>query len=422
MRKLFFIIAVFCLMVAGCRHSKDYSTPEEREAMEKWTELEDSFNNTSFSEKDSYLMEMFSLKMQWNYSRYLEPRFDSLVWAFLQDERTFYHEFISHPPKWFVSTSPDGKVRMYSYEQTGGTAKTGRTIYQYIDKLGHLQLKELTFDKPDDGGMITPIFKTIQRVDNGYMLYGGTITGSQDYHETNRLIHDTCFAEGLKDNMENESFTVVYRQPVNGYKVKAVAKLSPSDVDIISADLTFTKDGKSFTLHTQCFGDTVFSKGRLDYHEENPEIFRRLRFKTIEADYHEYKEKGSQMPMYTPFFFRDLDFDGVKELVIVHHSMGVRYHDGYDVYRIVEGEPFLINHHPYNDNVEDWGFGMTDYPEFDFNKKTISCPYPEGEIKYDGCSIYGVSKKQKDTVTVNGRKHLFNHMEVIKEIKYNHDE
>ena len=88
----------------------------------------------------------------------------------------------------------------------------------------------------------------------------------------------------------------------------------------------------------------------------------------------------------------------------------------------MEGEPFLINYPPYNDNVEDWGFGLTDYPEFDLKKKTISCPYPEGEIKYDGCTIYGVGKKQKDTVTVNGRKHLFNHMEVIKEIKYNHDE
>ena len=153
--------------------------------------------------------------------------------------------------------------------------------------------------------------------------------------------------------------------------------------------------------------------------EENTKIFRILRFKTIQADYHEYKEKGSLMPMYTPFFFRDMDFDGVKELVIVHHSMGVRYHDGYDVYRIVEGEPFLINHPPYNDNVEDWGFGMTDYPEFDFNKKTISCPYPEGEIKYDGCTIYGVSKKQRDTIEVNGRKHFFNHIERIKEIKYN---
>ena len=225
------------------------------------------------------------------------------------------------------------------------------------------------------------------------------------------------------DNVNwSDSFTVVYRQLVNGYQVKAVVKPAPSDDDIISANLSFTKNGKSFTLHTQCFGDTVYSKGRLDYHKENPEIFRRLRFKTIQADYHEYKENGRLMAIYTPFFFRDLDFDGVEELVIVHHSMGVRFCDGYDIYRIVEGEPFLINHSPYKDNVEEWGFGMTDYPEFDLKKKTISCPYPEGEIKYDGCTIYGVSKKQKDTVTVNGRKHLFNHMEVIKEIKYNHDE
>lgn len=228
----------------------------------------------------------------------------------------------------------------------------------------------------------------------------------------------------MSDVNWNDSFIVVYRQPVNGYMVKAIAKLASSDVPIISANLIFEKDGKSFILHTQCFGDTVYSKGRLDYDEENTKIFRRLRFKTIQADYHEYKEKGRLMPIYTPFFFRDLDFDGVEELVIVHHSMGVRFCDGYDIYRIVEGEPFLINHSPYNDNVEEWGFGMTDYPEFDFKKKTISCPYPEGPggVPYEGRTIYGISKKQKDIVTVNGKKYYFNHMEVIKEIKYSHDE
>ena len=124
------------------------------------------------------------------------------------------------------------------------------------------------------------------------------------------------------------------------------------------------------------------------------------------------------MPMYTPFFFMDLDFDGIKELVIVHHSMAVRFHDGYDIYRIVEGQPVLIDYPPYNDNKEYWGFGMTDYPEFDYKKKTISCPYPEGELTWTGRTIYGVSKTRKDTVVVNGKKHLFNHMEVIKEIKF----
>jgi len=219
------------------------------------------------------------------------------------------------------------------------------------------------------------------------------------------------------DMIRADSFTIVYRQPVNGFKVKAVAKLAESNVDIISADLTFTKDNQSFTLHTHCFGDTVFCKGNLDYEFENPELFKKYRNKTIEANYHFCIDKDHQMPMYTPFFFMDLDFDGIEELVIAHKSMAVRYHDGYDVYRIVDGKPVPISYPPYNNDKEEWGFGMTDYPEFDFKKKTISCPYPEGELHYVGRTIYGISKKQKDTIIVNGRKHFFNHIELIKEIR-----
>ena len=216
----------------------------------------------------------------------------------------------------------------------------------------------------------------------------------------------------------SDSFTIVYRQPINGYKVKAVAKLTVDMCDIISADFTFSKDSKSFTLHTQCLGDTIFCKGRLDFEYETPELFRKYRNKTIEADYHMYKEEDRLMPMYTPFFFMDLDFDGIEELVIVHHSMAVRYHDGYDVYRIVEGCPVLIDYPPYNSYYKEDGFGMTDYPEFDFKKKTISCPYPEGELHRTGCKIYGVSKKQKDIVEVNGKKHYFNHLELIRDETY----
>ncbi len=220
------------------------------------------------------------------------------------------------------------------------------------------------------------------------------------------------------DTIETDSFIVAYRQPINGYKVKAVAKLAESDVDIISADLTFTKGGQSFKLYTQCFGDTLFCKGRMDYEFENPELFKKYKNKTIEADYHICRDKDYQMPIYTPFFFKDLDFDGIEELVIVHHSMAVRYHEGYDVYRIVEGSPVLIDYPPYNVWREDSGFGMTDYPEFDYKRKTISCPYPEGERSWTGHTVYGVSKTRKDTVVVNARKHLFNHIEMIKDIKY----
>ena len=227
-----------------------------------------------------------------------------------------------------------------------------------------------------------------------------------------------AYVEGRFDSLCHDSFTIIYRQSIKGYKVKAVAKLDVTDFEVISADFTFTKGGQSFTLHTQCLGDTMFCKGRMDLKDENPKLFRKYKYKKIEADYHLHRVNGCQMPMYTPFFFMDLDFDGIKELVIVHHSMAVRYHDGYDVYRIVEGCPKLIDYPPYNDWRDDCGFGMTDYPEFDFKKKTISCPYPEGELTWIGRNVYGVSKKQKDTVIVNGKKHYFNHMELIKEEKF----
>ena len=153
----------------------------------------------------------------------------------------------------------------------------------------------------------------------------------------------------------------------------------------------------------------------------NEGIVKKYHNKTVEADYHSTEVDWKYELDETPFFFRDMDFDGVEELVIVHYRVAVRYHDGYDVYRIVDGEPVLINYPPYKTDED---FGMTDYPEFDFQKKTISCPYPEGPggLPYEGRTIYGISKKQKDTVIVNGKKHYFNHLEVIKEIKYNHDE
>lgn len=229
-------------------------------------------------------------------------------------------------------------------------------------------------------------------------------------------------SEGIRDvvvdtseasNNENDSFIVVYRQPVNGYKVKAVVRLSYYDNNC--ADITFAKNGKSFRLSTISYGDSLFNKGGWGMDATNENIIKKYCNKTVEADYHIYKEQDHMMPFYTPFFFMDLDFDGIEELIIVHLSVAVRYHDGYDVYRIVDGEPVLINYPPYK---TDDNFGMTDYPEFDYKKKTIECPYPEGELKWAGRTIYGVSKKQKDTVVVNGKKHLFNHIEKIKEIKF----
>ena len=224
------------------------------------------------------------------------------------------------------------------------------------------------------------------------------------------------YTDSRKPYNPNDSFIVNYRQEINGYKVKAVVKMEHYEINY--ADITFTKDGKSFTLSTSSFGDSTFNKGGYGMDDgENYDKMMKYRNKTVEADYHSTKVDWKYELDETPFFFMDMDFDGVDELIIVHLSVAVRNHDGYDVYRIVDGEPVLIDYPPYNSGCYK-DMGMTDYPEFDYKKKTIDCPYPEGELKWDGHTIYGVSKKQKDTVVVNGKKHLFNHLEVIGEIKY----
>lgn len=428
---LAFIIADFAITKCNYRQTSETQAAKHEKASvvfseegkancRKWYKLEQLFNEApSMQQKAELFIELLSIKHYWECSEMLAPKFDSLFWSFLHDKRTFYYPFTSISGDWYAAMSEDGKVKMYSYNTCDGTASDGKTFLQYLDTAGRLHLKVLTYPKPDEGIFLNPVFKTIKKTKNGYTLYGGTALSSQEYHETFRFVPSSSFKGGLKDNILYDSFTVVYRQPINGYRVKAVVRYDNYiSFGVLNADFTFMRRGKAFTWHTQCFGDTVFCKGRLDYDHENPKIFEHYTGKTVYGDYHNYKDENGVISPYTPFFFQDLDFDGIKELIIVHYSMAVRFHNGYDVYRIVEGKPILINYPPFNEDRNDWGFGMTDYPWFDYKHKTISCAYPEGELEWIGQKVYAVSRKRKDKVIVNGKRHYFNHMVMIKDEKY----
>lgn len=387
--------------------------PESIKANNAWRILKKDFDKPSNTMKqyELILTEMRDLKNYYDYCYYLQPKFNSLLNTFLHDERTFYYGFRSRPPEWYVSTSQDNKVRMYSYDDDGGTARWGKTFIQYLDTLGGVQVKELDYMVSANDIPTSPIFKKIKKTRKGYTVYGGIFAGYK-YYPAVVLLEDKFFTYGIKHDYWNDKVTVVYNKPIYGYKVKAKLMANDEDAFVLSANLSFTKNGKTFTLHTTCFGDTLFCKGRLDYENENPQLFKKYHNKIIYANYHENREPDEYLPIYTPFFFQNMDFDGIPELVIVHHSMAVRFHNGLDVYRIVEGKPVRINYPPFNECRTDWGFGMTDYPQLDYKRRTISCPYPEGELTYMGRKTYGVSKKRKDTVIVNGRKHFYNHIEL----------
>ena len=91
MKKSIAIITSLCLVMVCCQRQKTVpakqetdqqviSSPDTNEvkALEVWNVLESKFNEgKSMAEKDSILMEMFHTKLYWEYSRYLEPKFDS---------------------------------------------------------------------------------------------------------------------------------------------------------------------------------------------------------------------------------------------------------------------------------------------------------------------------------------------------------
>ena len=218
---------------------------------------------------------------------------------------------------------------------------------------------------------------------------------------------DSSYIMMKQDNdISQDSFAVEYRQKIFGYKVKAILKPSYEDNLVLSANIYFTKNNRTFMLHSKSFGDTIFCNGRQDPKEKNLKILKKYNHKTVKSDYTANKDEQEPMLLYKPFFFKDLDFDDIPELIIVHNSLAVRWHNGYDVYHIVEGVPILMDKPPYY-NADNNGFGMTDYPKFDFKRKIITCPIPEGELCYTDFIVYGISKK-KDKIKVNGRYHYLN--------------
>lgn len=358
---------------------------ESIKANNAWRILRKEFDKPSNTMKqyELKLTEMCDLKNYYDYCYYLQPKFNSLLKTFLHDERTFYYNFKSRPPEWYVSTSQDNKVRMYSFDNDGGTARWGKTFIQYVDSLGDVQVKELNYLVSANDVLIPPIFKRISKTRKGYTLYGGIFAGDR-YYSAVVLLEDTFFTYGIKTDLMDDKISIIYKNPINGYKVRTKLKGNNDDIFVISANLSFTKNGKTYTLHTTCFGDTLFCKRRLDYDKETPQLFKKNHNETIYANYHENRKHGDVFPIYSPFFFQDMDFDGIPKLVIVHHSMGVRFHNGLDVYHIVDGTPVRVDYTPFNKCRANCGFAMTDYPQLDYKHKTITCPYQEGELERTG--------------------------------------
>ena len=113
-----------------------------------------------------------------------------------------------------------------------------------------------------------------------------------------------------------------------------------------------------------------------------------------------------------PFSFGDMNFDGIKELVIAHRRQGQRGYDAYDVYLIqeIEGTSYfnimdLTNEMPYSE--------IDETTEFDWDNKTLLMYYSGGACS----SSYETYKRVFSDYPLRDYK-----FELIKKIDYDYQD
>lgn len=151
---------------------------------------------------------------------------------------------------------------------------------------------------------------------------------------------------------------IKYKQPINGYTVKAMWFPYVSEDGItgetgITTILHFKKADNEFVINL----DAKHIIDTLCYQYPN--------LKDGDVLYWDYAAKKSDevLPMYSPFFFYDVDFDGKDELLITNYQNGEYSNNTYQVYKIHKYYAELMKEEPFN-NLETT-------TEFDSVNKTI---------------------------------------------------
>lgn len=193
-------------------------------------------------------------------------------------------------------------------------------------------------------------------------------------HRTNKASSEvpSVNSAGSVDETETpippKEYHVRYDKPINGYTVTAV--IEPyEDADWGPAVLTFTKGDISFSVYVDSFTKEGFSLKGYDASEE------------IVLQYVP-KPKGEMLYDKEPFFFTDIDYDGVDEILVLEPGGGVH---GVNAYLIFEKDGTQREDGPFKE--------FDGHVEFDAKNKTITRYYYEDAVSERTDLIY---KHQKN--------------------------
>lgn len=186
-------------------------------------------------------------------------------------------------------------------------------------------------------------------------------TGADSTLQEQALREDDLRGTVFKDlNIDNKRLFIRYNQPVEGYTVTGVCfPLAGYDRDrkhelIGKAILHFESEYNHFDICNEYFSDST-----LYYVNDQPFVNGQV----LHLDYLP-KKVDEYLGYNSPFFFQDVDFDGVKELLINNWRCGIRYSNRYDVYEIEDWKAQLVTAPPF-DEIDD---SMT---RFDSIQQTI---------------------------------------------------
>lgn len=160
---------------------------------------------------------------------------------------------------------------------------------------------------------------------------------------------------------------IKYRQPIEGYSVRAKVKLPAEDecrcYDACSgAEILFQKGNNSYSFYNPYFRIAGLKNGKF----KDGECFN-VNYILPTIDYSKPINLGDTFEK-LPFVFFDVDFDGKKELVMVYANQSQRQCDAYVVVAEVDDYDGELRF----DFDKDIEFQIDGMSEIDFTKKSIS--------------------------------------------------
>jgi len=173
-----------------------------------------------------------------------------------------------------------------------------------------------------------------------------------------------------------------YRQKVKGYSVKVDFVHTNSDPSYGQAILCFSKPDNTFKVYCDAFSDEQLISDDTPYVKTQKAIDL-SRLKAGNIIYLNYKspKANEYLSDYSPFYFKDMDYDGEEELVINNLEMGARGCNTYDVFKVFHVEkPLRLKGLPFTDG----SYKITNY-NVEYEPKSQSII----DKRYDGFDAYG---------------------------------